>query len=126
VRSLVQKKSFGSVTVFWLDRELAQERIRQAAKTLGRARPEVVYVGLFGSLAEGRAVPGSDADLILILRNTERRFLDRPLDYFGYFSDVDLGVDLFCYTHEEVQRVPLAVRALKSCVTLWGEKPNEV
>ncbi len=121
MRSVVRKESYGSVTVFWLDREEAVRRLREAAGHLGRTRPEVRFVGLFGSLARGTAVPGSDADVIVIVDRSEVRFLDRPLEYLPFFAEVGLGVDLFCYTEEELPRVPLAQNAVEHAVALWGE-----
>ena len=69
MRSLVRKASYGSVTTFWLDRDEAVGRVRRAAEQLVAARPDVASVYLFGSLAQGRAVPGSDADLLVLLRH---------------------------------------------------------
>ena len=120
--SAVQKKSYGSVTVFWLDRELAVENLKVAAERLAEAREEVLYVGLFGSLAEGRAVPGSDADLIVLVSHTNRRFLDRPLDYLPYFEDAGMGVDLFCYTPEEAERTPLGAGGLAKSLPLLDRR----
>ncbi len=122
--SVVQRRSYGSVTVFWLDRDEALRRVRAAAERLGRERPEVRFVGLFGSLARGTAVPGSDADVILVVGRSDERFIDRPLRYLPYFDDVGLGVDLFCYTPEEVPRAPLARQALAEAVPLWGRAPG--
>lgn len=116
--SVVLSRSYGSVRVFWLDREKALRRVREAASRLLRERPEVLGVYLFGSLAEGRAVPGSDADLLILLRRSERRFLDRPLEYLPAFDEVGLPVDLFCYTPEEAERVPLAGRARQTAIPL--------
>lgn len=67
---------------------------------LARRRPEIERVLLFGSLATGRAVPGSDADLLIILKDSDCRFLDRiPL----YIPDAcGIGVDVFPYTQVEV------------------------
>ena len=119
MRSRVQRRSYGSVTVFWLDRDGALRAVQEGAERLGLARPEVLYVGLFGSLADGRAVPGSDADVIVLVSESARRPLDRPLDYLPYFDDVGLGVDLFIYTPEESERIPLARSALARARPLW-------
>ena len=119
MRSRVQRRSYGSVTVFWLDREGARRAVQEGADRLGRERPEVLYVGLFGSLAEGRAVPGSDADVIVLVSESARRSLDRPLDYLPYFDAVGLGVDLFVYTPAEAERIPLARGALARARPLW-------
>ena len=55
----------------------------------------------FGSLAEGRAVPGSDADVLVLLSHSETRWLDRPLT---------------------AARIPLARRALERGVDLLREQ----
>lgn len=119
----MHKRSYGSATVFWLDREEAERRLRQAADRLVAERPEVVAVYLFGSLATGRAVPGSDADVLVIVDRSDERWVDRGVRYVGYFSDVGMPVELFCYTEEEVPRVPLAQRALVEGKLLAGRRP---
>jgi predicted nucleotidyltransferase len=113
VPSVIRERSFGSVRVFWLDSGEALERLGRAASRLVAERPEVARVVLFGSLAEGRAVPGSDADVLILLDRSERaRWIDRLLDYQPFFEDVELPVEVFCYTREEAERVPLAPHAL--------------
>jgi len=116
----VRRESYGSVTVFWLETEKVLRRLREAAEALVDARPEVRAVHLFGSLAEGRAVPGSDADLMIVLESSERRWMDRPLEYGEFFSGIGMPVELFCYTEEEAARVPLARRALERGTRLAG------
>jgi predicted nucleotidyltransferase len=122
MRSLVRKQSLDSVTVFWLDRGRAVNLLTEMARALGTGRREVKRVGVFGSLAEGRAVPGSDADVIIVLARSEKRAMDRRDDYIGYFGDLPLGVDLFCYTEEETHVVPLARRACATARWLY-ERP---
>ena len=116
--SAVRKESFGSVTVFWLDRDEVRSQLRTCAKALVAARPDVVGVYLFGSLAQGRAVPGSDADVLVLLARSETRWLDRPLAFSPHFDGCGVGVELFCYTEDEAGRVPLARRALERGVRL--------
>jgi predicted nucleotidyltransferase len=107
------------VRVFWLDSGEAVVRLRRAASQLLADRPEVSRVVLFGSLAEVRAVPKSDADVLLILERSDRaRWFDRPLDYWTALEGVGLPVELFCYTREEAERVPLARRALERGLVL--------
>ena len=116
--SVVQSRSFDSVRIFWLDSEEAIRRLREAASELLRTRSEVLSVLLFGSLREGRAVPGSDADVVVLLERSDRRFMDRPLDYSRSFDRVGLPVDLFCYTREEARTTPFARRALEQATVL--------
>lgn len=118
MRSIVRTESFGSVRVFWLDREEAIRRLRDAAGRLLDAHPEVLGVYLFGSLAEDRAVPGSDADVLVMLERSDERWFDRPLRYLPTFDDVEMPVELFCYTPEEAERAPFAGRARATALTL--------
>lgn len=108
----MEKKSFGSVKVFWLNRSEALRRLREAAQAVLAACPEVLGVYLFGSLAQGRAVPGSDADVLILLEKSELRWMDRPLRFHGFFSGMGLPVDLFCYTLEEAEENLIARKAL--------------
>lgn len=114
----MRKESYGSVTVFWLDRAEVERRLAAAARALVAGRPDVVGVYLFGSLAEGRAVPGSDADVLVLLARSTQRWLDRPLEFAGYFAECGIGVELFCYTVDEAERTALARRALEGGVLL--------
>ena len=104
--------------IFWLDREEALKRVEEAARRLLAEKPEVREVVLFGSLAEGRAVPGSDVDLLIILSKSEKDFLSRKDDYLTYFSDVGLPCDLFCYTEEEIKNNPFARDVLQRGIRL--------
>jgi predicted nucleotidyltransferase len=110
------------VKVFWLDRAEAVERLRRSAERLLAARTDVRRVSLFGSLADDRAVPGSDADLLVLLDRSDARWIDRPLELLPFFDDVGLPIELFCYTPEEAARVPLARRALELGLPL-AERP---
>lgn len=116
--SVLRTSSYGSVRVFWLDREEALRRLRRGAQRLLAERAEATTVHLFGSLADGRAVPGSDADVLVVLERSDVRWIDRPLDLLPFFEDVGLPIEVFCYTREEAGRVPLARRALERGVRL--------
>lgn len=65
--------------------------------------PEVEEVWLYGSLARGDAVPGSDADLLVLLRDSPLRFLERPLIYQLDFCGI--GTDVLVYTQAELNRM---------------------
>ena len=90
------------VRVFRLDREGVIARLRACAARLMAAREEVLQITLFGSLARGDAGPGSDADLLIVVRDGAARFLDRSLALAPYFEDVGVGCDLLVYTESEV------------------------
>ena len=52
------------------------------------------------SLARGDAVPGSDADLLIVVRHSTEPFLDRAVRYRP--AGVGVGVDVVAYTREEL------------------------
>ncbi len=91
------------MSVTWLDQPAARAELLRAVQELVRRRPEIERVVLFGSLATGRAVPGSDADLLIILKSSDRPFPERiPI----YTPDVrQIGVDVFPYTQAELEHL---------------------
>lgn len=106
------------MTVFWLDQRAAVEALRCRATRLRRERPEVEKVVLFGSLAAGRAVPSSDADVLVTVREPLPSLVERGLEYRVYFEELGMPVDVFVYGVAEVPQVPLARRALAEGVVL--------
>ena len=89
--------------VTWLDRRAVLNATGKAVQMLARQRPEVQRVILFGSMARGDAVPGSDVDLLVVLSESDRSFLDRIASY--RLSGVPIGVDVFPYTEDELAQM---------------------
>jgi len=116
MQSAIRKTYYNSVKVFWLDRRLAHEKTVQAARKLGSSSPTVLRVILFGSLADGTALPSSDADILIVVKDSNLRFIDRSEQYHAYFADIGLGIDCFVYTEAEIARgdIPLASTALST------------
>ena len=101
VRSQTGGGSSNSVRVFWLNCAETVRRLRQAARMMSREHSEIERVILFGSLARADAGPGSDADLLLILRECEVPWLDRSIQYRP--EDIGIDVDVFAYTRSELK-----------------------
>lgn len=82
------------------------------ARQLRGRRADVLEVWLFGSLATGRAAPGSDADLLIVLeRHPVKRWFDRAPEFMPAFDGVEVDIDLFPLTREESARSRLAREA---------------
>ena len=115
MQSIIQKKLYNSVQVFWLDRELLRHRITEAVKILVSERAEVERVILFGSMADYRETPSSDIDILIAVNDSKLRFIDRPLSFMQYFQDIGLGVDILVYTLKEIKEanIPLVDIALE-------------
>jgi len=120
MQSVVRKESFNSVTVFWLDVELVRKRLSAAVERLADDQ-NVLRIVLFGSFAEGRAVPGSDLDIMIVLAHDERPLLERISAYLMYFSGIGIDVDLFPYTVDELDN-PLARRAAETGAVLFSRQ----
>ena len=120
MQPIIRKKSYGSVKVFSLDRELLLSRLRELAGKLSSERSEVLEAVLFGSVAEGRALPSSDVDILLIIEQSEERFIDRPDTYRQYFASIPMDVDCKVYTVGEMKsgNHPLAETALQRGLVL--------
>lgn len=107
--------------VFSLDRAKAVESVREGMRAVKKRCPEIDRVVLFGSLARGDAVPGSDADVLVLLRETLLRFQERFVRYMP--RGVAMGVDVFAYTHSELENMresgnPFVARALREGIEL--------
>lgn len=98
------RRSWTSVRVEFLDRDKAVRSLRQAAKRLRQTHPRVEQVILFGSLEKGDYVPGSDADILLILEADPRPFLQRIPEFRRHFLNSPVDVEVFPYTRDEMAR----------------------
>ena len=123
------ERSTGSVTVIYLDREAVIEKTRAAVAVLARERAEIERVVLFGSMARGDAVPGSDVDLLMVLLESRFPFLDRSVEYKP--KGIPVGVDVFAYTEDEIQKMTrdghmLLQQALSEGMTVYDRRAGAV
>lgn len=92
-----------TVRVTYFDREAVRRAVDAYAGDIAERHPEVDEIVLFGSVATGTPVPGSDVDLLLILTGSDRRFLDRIPQFLPVGFPV--GVDVFPYTRTELEQM---------------------
>lgn len=90
-----------SVRVFRFDQARAIGALRARAARLLGERPEIVEIRLFGSLAARRAMPGSDADIWILLAEDSRPFLQRGAELAVHFRGIGVGCDVLAYTEAE-------------------------
>ena len=96
-------RSSSSVKIYWLDSQRVMEKLKAVARQMRASHPEIEQVLWFGSLARGEAAPGSDADLLVILSSSTQPFRERIPRYLPV--GLPVGVDVFPYTREEVDRM---------------------
>jgi len=105
MRCVEQTKSSDGVRIFKaLDRQRLLSALRPWAADTRDRHPEVTHIGLFGSYARGDYGPGSDADMLILIRYCEQPvwFL-RSLTYDT--ASLPVPADLLVYTEEEAQRL---------------------
>lgn len=90
------------MTIISLDIDDIIRKLKESAYVLTKANNDVSEIYLFGSLAKSEAVPGSDADILVILKRSDKRIIDRAVDFMDYFRNVGMGVDILCYTEKEI------------------------
>jgi len=116
MQSFVVEESLNSVRVFWLEQDRLIGEIKRVAMKIGEEDENVEKIILFGSLAERRAVPGSDADILIILKEEDRKFTDRIGEWLGRFP-VDFPVEVFPCTEKEHN--PVIEEAMKKGVVIF-------
>lgn len=89
-----------------------------AVQEMVKHHPEIEEVWLFGSLARGGALPGSDADLFIVLSDTAYSFLDRAVHYRP--AECGIGVDVLAYTQQELARMKAIGHKLPHTVQAEG------
>ena len=115
------EKSSSSVKVVFADKANVLRQLKDFAKSIKRANPEVERLGYFGSYANDTYGPASDVDLLIILRQSDKRFLDRIPDFLP--DNFSICCDVFPYTREEIDRMkqdgnPWICHVLKEVVWL--------
>lgn len=73
---------------------------------LKNRHPEIERAVLFGSLRRGDAVPGSDADVLLVLRESALPFRERSVYYAP--QHIGIGIHIFAYTRSELNAMHTA------------------
>ena len=88
---------------------------------VGQENKNVLKIILFGSLAERRGVPGSDADiiiiLIIILKQDDKPFIDRIPEWSEKIK-INFPVEIFPYTEKEINN-PIVQAAVKRGIVLF-------
>jgi len=97
-------KSSPSVKITWFDYEAVWTAVRCFAQELLQQFSEVEEVRVFGSLVRRECVPGSDVDLLLVLRESSEPFHHRISRYLPR-RPMPVAVDVFPYTLDELQQM---------------------
>jgi predicted nucleotidyltransferase len=93
-------RSLDSSVLKWPDRAAVDRAVRQWAERAA-TRPHVVRVGYAGSYARGDWGPGSDVDIVIVVRDSAAPFERRALEWDA--TDLPVPADVLVYTQDEWQ-----------------------
>ncbi len=74
-------RSLNSSILKWPDKQKVHEAARDWAEKEGAEHASILAIGCFGSYARDDWGVGSDLDLIIILKNSDKTFEQRPLEW---------------------------------------------
>jgi len=83
----------------WPKAEEVVGALKHWAGEILRERPEVLRIGYFGSYARGDWGVGSDLDVVIILKLSNRPFIERAAEWDT--SEIPVPVDVLVYTEAE-------------------------
>jgi predicted nucleotidyltransferase len=90
-----------SVRIFKLDEKEVILKLKNWAKKFSNDE-NVLAVILFGSLSRNEATPASDADILILLKESNKRFDNRIPEFLP--DGIGISVDAFPYTIDEFKR----------------------
>ena len=97
------EESSDFVKVFFAGKPRIMRELRDWATRLKRERPDVEKIGLFGSYATDTYGPRSDADLLIVLRASDKPFRDRIPEFLP--AGISVPWDVFPYTADEIENL---------------------
>ena len=100
---MMLKPSAPSVKITFANRDQIMEALARLSHTWLAEHAEIEKIILFGSYVRGDYFPGSDVDVLIILTTSPKRFLERMPTF--YPSSFPCDLDIFPYTHEEIDRL---------------------
>jgi len=115
------------VKVFKINPEEVITKLKSWARSLSY-NENIVGIILFGSLAKKEATPASDADILILLRDSKERFDNRILHFIP--GKIGMSVDVFPYTIEEFylslkENWGVAKEVLEHGILLYGIKTSD-
>ncbi|MFQ6047715.1 MAG: nucleotidyltransferase domain-containing protein [Gemmatimonadales bacterium] len=91
-------RSLDSSVLKWPDRLTVDRAVREWAQAAAR-RQNVVRIGYAGSYARGDWGPGSDVDILVVVRVVDVPFTRRALEWDA--TELPVPADVLVYTEDE-------------------------
>ena len=98
-----RRRFLNSVVIRSINPDQIREAVRSFADQIRQNHPEIERVIWFGSWVTGLPVPGSDVDLCIIVKSSNKPPRERVSDFLPV--GFPTGIDLFIYTKNEFERL---------------------
>ncbi len=116
-------RSLTSSVFKWPDNKTVDQAVRRWAENVLQQRPDVVQVGYFGSYARGDWGVGSDLDLVIIVKDSEKPFDLRAGDWDT--GEIPVPTDVLVYTEAEWQQRPRFFTQKLLAEIVWLAGPDD-
>jgi predicted nucleotidyltransferase len=120
----MRKKSSDSVKVRFLDKEAVIDKLKNITAKLCKEDDNIQGMYLFGSLVKDSYKPGSDADILVILKENKKPMPARMQEYLRFFLSAPVPVDVFVYTAKELDDMKSHGNRFISKITAEAMKLN--
>jgi len=90
-----------SSVIIWPKSQTVVKALKDWARQIKKMHNNVLKIGYFGSYAKGNNGVGSDLDVVMIIKHSDKSFLRRAAEW--NVLDLPVPTDLLVYTLEEWQ-----------------------
>ncbi|BER91753.1 nucleotidyltransferase domain-containing protein [Atrimonas thermophila] len=87
----------------WPDKDQVEKALREWAREQKARHPDILRRGYFGSYTRSSWDVGSDLDIVVVVRASDKSFLRRSLDFDT--TGLPVPADILVYTEEELQKL---------------------
>lgn len=102
----MQKIFFRSSRPAFVDSKKIISEIKKVAEGVAKRHKNIENIYLFGSYASGKAGYRSDADVLIVLSEDNRKMKERLSEFIHEFSDAPIPVDVLAFTKAELKKSP--------------------
>ena len=93
-------RSLNSSILKWPEKDLIIKQAASWASKTGERDDNIISIKCFGSVLNDSWGVGSDLDILIEVRSSEKSFMIRSLDYDA--SEIDVPVEILVYTNHEL------------------------
>ncbi|TYB98132.1 MAG: nucleotidyltransferase domain-containing protein [Kosmotoga sp.] len=96
-------RSLNSSVMKWPNKDQVLQALKNWKSTFCNNNKNIISIGYFGSYARNDSGVGSDLDLVIIVKKTDKPFEKRSTEWD--LSSIPVPVDLLVYTQKEWRKL---------------------